>query len=82
MKRFFEKVADVIENKMIEANLVVKNEVERAGRILAGEEGSLVETIIIVAILAGAAVAVMVTLGGAIQEKGNEAKDIIQSASF
>ena len=77
-----QSAADKIETGLIMADVAVKNEVRKANEILAGEEGDMTQTIIIVAVFAMIAVAVMGVLGKAISEKGDQAAQIIQSASF
>ena len=82
MRQFFENAADKVETELIMADMAVKNEVRKANKILSGEEGDMTQTIIIVAVFAMIAVAVMAVLGNAIKAKGDEAANIIQSASF
>ena len=82
MRQFFDNAADKIETGLIMADVAVKNEVRKANEILAGEEGDMTQTIIIVAVFAMIAVAVMGVLGKAISEKGEQASQVIQSASF
>ena len=82
MRNFFENAMDKVEDGMIRTSLTVKNEIRKANAVLAGEEGDMVQTVIIVAVFAMIAVAVMAVLGGAIRDKGEQAAEVIQSASF
>ena len=82
MRNYFENVMGKVEDGMIRASLTVKNEIRKANAVLAGEEGDMVQTVIIVAVFAMIAVAVMAVLGGAIRDKGEQAAEVIQSASF
>lgn len=75
-------IADRLELFLIgKKNLLVRKK-EQLNDFMNDEDGSVVDTVIIMAIVALIAVAVMGLLGGALKGKAQDASNVIGSASF
>lgn len=82
MYQAYSKISEAVENALVRADFAVKEGARSVKQTLAEEKGSMVEYIIIVAVVASVAIIVMALLGGAIRQKGQDAADLIQNATF
>ena len=73
---------DAVENTLIKADFFVKEGVSNVKESLSEEKGSMVEYIIIIAVVASVAVIVMTLLSNAIKSKGDQAAELINNATF
>ena len=82
MGQAYGKVTEAVENTLIKADFLAKEGLRNMKKSLSEERGSMVEYIIIIAVVASVAVIVMGVLSRAISDKGNQAADLINNATF
>ena len=82
MYQAYSKISEAVENALVRADFAVKEGARSVKQTLAEEKGSMVEYIIIVAVVASVAIIAMALLGGAIRQKRQDAADLIQNATF
>ena len=83
MSNLMETAYDKVETSLIRANLWFKKKIaEPAQNYLKNEDGDIVQTIIILAVFAVITVAVVKINGDAVRNKGNEAANTIQGATW